>query len=163
MRIKNVHPLLLLSGNDYICMIVRARARVMNGNKRLNTSNMKKVIATPDAPKAVGPYSQAIEVNGTLYISGQIPVNPADGKIQEDIVAAAHQSLKNIGAILKEAGMTFDNVVKTTVLLADISDFKAVNEVYAEYFTGDKPARACYQAAALPLGVKVEIEAIAVK
>ena len=124
---------------------------------------MKKVIATPDAPKAVGPYSQAIEVNGTLYISGQIPVNPADGKVQEDIVAAAHQSLKNIGAILKEAGMTYDNVVKTTVLLADIADFKAVNEVYAEYFTGDKPARACYQAAALPLGVKVEIEAIAVK
>ena len=81
---------------------------------------MKKVIATPDAPKAVGPYSQAIEVNGTLYISGQIPVNPADGKVQEDIVAAAHQSLKNIGAILKEAGMTYDNVVKTTVLLADI-------------------------------------------
>jgi 2-iminobutanoate/2-iminopropanoate deaminase len=111
----------------------------------------------------VGPYSQAIEVNGTLYISGQIPVNPADGKVQEDIVAAAHQSLKNIGAILKEAGMTYDNVVKTTVLLADIADFKAVNEVYAEYFTGDKPARACYQAAALPLGVKVEIEAIAVK
>ena len=97
---------------------------------------MKKVIATPDAPKAVGPYSQAIEVNGTLYISGQIPVNPADGKVQEDIVAAAHQSLKNIGAILKEAGMTYDNVVKTTVLLADIADFKAVNEVYAEYFTG---------------------------
>ena len=121
---------------------------------------MKRVIATVDAPKAVGPYSQAIEVNGTLYISGQ---NPVDGKIQEDIVAAAHQSLKNIGAILKEAGMTYDNVVKTTVLLADIADFKAVNEVYAEYFTGDKPARACYQAAALPLGVKVEIEAIAVK
>ena len=71
---------------------------------------MKKVIATPDAPKAVGPYSQAIEVNGTLYISGQIPVNPADGKVQEDIVAAAHQSLKNIGAILKEAGMDYDNV-----------------------------------------------------
>ena len=98
----------------------------------------------------------------SLYF-GQIPVNPADGKVQEDIVAAAHQSLKNIGAILKEAGMTYDNVVKTTVLLADIADFKAVNEVYAEYFTGDKPARACYQAAALPLGVKVEIEAIAVK
>ena len=116
-----------------------------------------------DTAKAVGPYSQAIEANGTLYISGQIPVDPADGRIVEDITAAAHQSLKNIGAILKEAGMTYDNVVKTTVLLADIADFKAVNEVYAEYFTGDKPARACYQAAALPLGVKVEIEAIAVK
>jgi 2-iminobutanoate/2-iminopropanoate deaminase len=124
---------------------------------------MKKVIATENAPKAVGPYSQAIEVNGTLYISGQIPVNPADGQVQTEITAAAHQSLKNIGAILNEAGMTYDNVVKTTVLLADIADFKAVNEVYAEYFTGDKPARACSQAAALPLGVKVEIEAIAVK
>lgn len=124
---------------------------------------MKKVIATPDAPKAVGPYSQAIEVNGTLYVSGQIPVNPADGSVPEDIREQAHQSLKNIGAILKEAGMSYDNVVKTTVLLDDIANFKAVNEVYAEYFTGDKPARACYQVAALPLGVKLEIEAIAVK
>ena len=143
----------------------------------INSRDMKKVIATENAPKAVGPYSQAIEVNGTLYISGQIPVNPADGQVQTEITAAAHQSLKNIGAILAEAGMTYDNVVKTTVLLADIADFKAVNlvysldiadfkavnEVYAEYFTGDKPARACYQAAALPLGVKVEIEAIAVR
>lgn len=124
---------------------------------------MKKVIATPDAPKAVGPYSQAIEVNGTLYVSGQIPVNPADGSVTEDIVEQAHQSLKNIGAILKEAGMTYSNVVKTTVLLDDIANFKAVNEVYAEYFTEDKPARACYQVAALPLGVKLEIEAIAVR
>ncbi len=124
---------------------------------------MKKVIATADAPKAVGPYSQAIEVNGTLYVSGQIPVNPADGSVPEDIVEQAHQSLKNIGAILKEAGMTYSNVVKTTVLLDDIANFKAVNEVYAEYFTEDKPARACYQVAALPLGVKLEIEAIAVR
>ncbi len=124
---------------------------------------MKKVIATPDAPKAVGPYSQAIEVNGTLYVSGQIPVNPADGSVPEDIVEQAHQSLKNIGAILKETGMTYSNVVKTTVLLDDIANFKAVNEVYAEYFTEDKPARACYQVAALPLGVKLEIEAIAVR
>ena len=129
----------------------------------IKRNDMKKVIATENAPKAVGPYSQAIEVNGTLYISGQIPVNPADGQVQTEITAAAHQSLKNIGAILAEAGMTYDNVVKTTVLLADIADFKAVNEVYAEYFTGDKPARACDQAAALPLGVKVEIEAIAVR
>ena len=124
---------------------------------------MKRVIATPDAPKAVGPYSQAIEANGTLYISGQIPVNPADGKVQEDIVAAAHQSLKNIGAILKEAGMTYDNVVKTTVLLADIADFAAMNAIYAEFFTGDKPARICYQVAALPMGARVEIDAIAIK
>lgn len=124
---------------------------------------MKKVIATPDAPKAVGPYSQAIEVNGTLYVSGQIPVNPADGSVSDDIREQAHQSLRNIGAILKEAGMTYGNVVKTTVLLDDIANFKAVNEVYAEYFTDDKPARACYQVAALPLGVKLEIEAIAVR
>ena len=119
---------------------------------------MKKVIATADAPKAVGPYSQAIEVNGTLYVSGQIPVVPADGSVPQTIEEQTRQSLKNVGAILAEAGMTYDNVVKTTVLLDDIANFKAMNEVYAEFFTQDKPARA-----ALPLGVKVEIEAIAVK
>lgn len=124
---------------------------------------MKKVIATPNAPKAVGPYSQAIEVNGTLYVSGQIPVVPADGSIPETIEEQTRQSLKNIGAILAEAGMDYTNVVKTTVLLDDISNFKAANGVYAEFFTEDKPARACYQVAALPLGVKIEIEAIAVK
>lgn len=124
---------------------------------------MKKVIATQNAPKAVGPYSQAIEVNGTLYVSGQIPVVPADGSVPESIEDQTRQSLKNVGAILAEAGMSYDNVVKTTVLLNDIADFAAMNAVYAEYFTGDKPARACYQVAALPLGVKVEIEAVAVK
>ncbi len=124
---------------------------------------MKKVIATPDAPKAVGPYSQAIEVNGTLYISGQIPVVPADGSVPEKIEDQTRQSLKNIGAILGAAGMTYDNVVKTTVLLDDIANFAAANAVYAEFFTGDKPARACFQVAALPMGVKIEIEAIAVR
>lgn len=124
---------------------------------------MKKVIATADAPKAVGPYSQAIEVNGTLYVSGQIPVVQADGSVPQTIEEQTRQSLKNVGAILAEAGMTYDNVVKTTVLLDDIANFKAMNEVYAEFFTQDKPARACYQVAALPLGVKVEIEVIAVK
>ena len=124
---------------------------------------MKKVIATVDAPKAVGPYSQAIEANGTVYVSGQIPVNPADGSIPSDIVAQAHQSLKNVGAILKAAELDYQNVVKTTVLLADINDFKAVNEVYAQYFTAQQPARACFQVAALPLGVKLEVEAIAVR
>ncbi len=124
---------------------------------------MKKVIATPNAPKAVGPYSQAIEVNGTLYVSGQIPVNPGDGKVAENIADQTRQSLKNIGAILAEAGLGYGNVVKTTVLLADIADFAAMNAVYAEFFTEDKPARACYQVAALPLGVGVEIEAIAVR
>ena len=124
---------------------------------------MKKVIATPDAPKAVGPYSQAIEVNGTVYVSGQIPVVPADGSVPEKIEDQTRQSLKNVGAILKEAGLGYENVVKTTVLLADIADFAAMNGVYAEFFTEDKPARACYQVAALPLGVKVEIEAVAVR
>ena len=125
--------------------------------------DMKKVIATENAPKAVGPYSQAIEVDGTLYISGQIPVVPADGSIPENIADQTRQSLKNIGAILAEAGMTYDNVVKTTVLLDDIANFKAMNDVYAEFFTADKPARACYQVVALPMGVKVEIEAVAVR
>ena len=124
---------------------------------------MKKVIATPDAPKAVGPYSQAIEVNGTLYISGQIPVVPADGSVPEKIEDQTRQSLKNIGAILEAASMTYDNVVKTTVLLDDIGNFAAANAVYAEFFTGDKPARACFQVAALPMGVKIEIEAVAVR
>ena len=124
---------------------------------------MKQIIATENAPKAVGPYSQAIAANGILYISGQIPVVPADGSVPEGIADQTRQSLKNIGAILAEAGMDYDNVVKTTVLLDDIANFKAMNDVYAEFFTGDKPARACYQVAALPMGVKVEIEAVAVK
>ena len=124
---------------------------------------MKTVIATSNAPKAVGPYSQAIEVNGTLYISGQIPVVPADGSVPESIEEQTRQSLKNIGAILEEAGMSYGNVVKTTVLLDDIRNFAAANAVYAEFFTEDKPARACFQVAALPMGVKIEIEAIAVR
>ena len=124
---------------------------------------MKKVIATENAPKAVGPYSQAIEANGTLYVSGQIPVNPADGSVPDSIEYQTRQALKNVGAILAETGMGYGNVVKTTVLLNDIADFKAMNGVYAEFFTEDKPARACFQVAALPMGVKVEIEAVAVK
>ena len=122
---------------------------------------MKKIIATDQAPAAVGPYSQAVLVNGLLFVSGQIPVNPADESVAESIEDQRHQSLKNVGAILAEAGLGYEDVVKTTVLLADIADFKAMNAVYAEYFTADKPARACFQVAALPLGVKVEIEVIA--
>lgn len=122
---------------------------------------MKKIIATDQAPAAVGPYSQAVLVNGLLFVSGQIPVNPADGSVAESIEDQSHQALKNVGAILAEAGLGYEDVVKTTVLLADIADFKAMNAVYAGYFTADKPARACFQVAALPLGVKVEIEVIA--
>ncbi|MBR2443046.1 MAG: RidA family protein [Rikenellaceae bacterium] len=122
---------------------------------------MKKIIASPSAPKAVGPYSQAVQVDNTLYISGQLPVDGASGAVPEGIEAQTRQSLTNIGHILSEAGMSYDNVVKTTVLLADIADFAAMNAVYAEFFTGDKPARVCYQVVALPLGVRVEIDAIA--
>ena len=121
-----------------------------------------KVIATEKAPAAIGPYSQGYEVNGFVFSSGQIPVNPATGEIPEGIAAQAEQSCKNVGAILEAAGIGYDNVVKTTCFLADMADFAAFNEVYAKYFTS-KPARSCVAAKALPKGVLCEIEAIAVK
>ncbi len=131
---------------------------------------VKKIISTSEAPAAVGPYSQAVEVTTTpgsigktLYVSGQIPLDPATGKMPEGIEAQADRVLANISAILTAAGYTFDDVVKSTVLLADIADFAAVNAVYARYYTGDMPARAAYQVAALPLGARVEIETVAVK
>lgn len=124
---------------------------------------MKKVIASANAPKAVGPYSQAIELNGTVFVSGQLPVNPANGLVRDSIEEQTRQSLQNIGSILKEAGLDYSDVVKTTVLLDDIKNFAAMNAVYAEFFTELKPARVCYQVAALPMGVKVEIDAIAGK
>ena len=122
---------------------------------------MKQTIATHKAPAAIGPYSQAVNLNGTLYISGQIPVNPQTGSMPDGIEAQTRQSLQNIGAILEAAGLSFNDVVKTTVLLADMAHFAAMNAVYAEFFTQDKPARACFQVAALPKGALVEIEATA--
>jgi endoribonuclease L-PSP, putative len=125
---------------------------------------MKRIIHTDHAPKAVGPYSQAVEANGTLYISGQIPINPMTGKVVDGgIKEQTEQVFKNIAAILKEAGYSFDNVVKATVLLGDMDNFGAMNDVYANYFTKDMPARAAYGVVKLPLGVMVEIETIAVK
>ena len=124
---------------------------------------MKKIIATAAAPAAIGPYSQAVELNGTLFASGQRPVNPLDGSMPEGIEAQTRQSLDNIFAILKEAGLGADDVAKTCVLLQDIKDFGAMNAIYAEYFPGTKPARVCYQVAALPKGALVEIDAIAGK
>ncbi|MFI3323136.1 MAG: RidA family protein [Rikenellaceae bacterium] len=124
---------------------------------------MKKIITSPLAPKAVGPYSQAVESNGTLYISGQLPVNGADGSVADGIEAQTRQSLYNLKAILEEAGYSLSNVAKTTVLLDSIGDFAAMNAVYATYFTEDMPARVCYEVSKLPLGVLVEIDAIAVK
>lgn len=123
---------------------------------------MKKSIATSAAPAAIGPYSQAVLADGTLYVSGQIPVNPADGTIPEGIEAQTRQSLNNIGAILKEAGMDYGNVVKTDVFMQDLGQFAQMNAVYAQYFPSTKPARVCCQVAALPKGVLVEIDAIAV-
>lgn len=121
-----------------------------------------KVIETKNAPGAIGPYSQAFEVNGVIYTSGQIPVNPADGEVPEGIAAQAEQSCKNVGAILEAAGSGLDQVFKTTCFLADMGDFAAFNEVYAKYFTS-KPARSCVAVKTLPKGVLCEIEALAVR
>jgi 2-iminobutanoate/2-iminopropanoate deaminase len=125
---------------------------------------MKKVVHTEKAPKAVGPYSQAIEKDGHLFISGQIPIDPATGKIVEGgIKEQSEQVMKNIGAILQEAGYTYDDVVKSTCLLSDMDNFVAMNEVYAKYYPVNPPARAAYGVVKLPLGVMVEIETIAMK
>ena len=120
------------------------------------------VLQTEKAPGAIGPYSQGYEVNGILYLSGQIPVDPVTGTVPEGIAAQAEQSCKNMAAILESAGSSLDKVFKTTCFLADMGDFAAFNEVYARYFTS-KPARSCVAVKALPKGVLCEIEAIAVK
>lgn len=124
---------------------------------------MKKAIKTDNAPAAVGAYSQGIMANGILFVSGQIPLDPATGEMVEGIEAQARRSMDNVKGIVEGAGLTMDNVVKTTILLADIADFAVVNQVYSEYFQGDCPARACFAVAALPKGAGVEIEAIAVE
>ncbi len=122
---------------------------------------MKKV-ETVKAPKAIGPYSQAFEVNGIVFTSGQLPVNPETGEIPEGIAEQAEQSCRNVGAVLEAAGTSFEHVFKTTCYLADMKDFAAFNEVYAKYFVS-KPARSCIAVKELPKGVLCEIEAIAVK
>lgn len=122
---------------------------------------MLKKISTDKAPAAIGPYSQAVIAGDMLFASGQIPINPATGNVEAvGIVEQAEQSMKNVGAILEEAGITYDNVVKTTCFLADIADFAAFNEVYAKYFT-QKPARSCVAVKDLPKGVLCEVEVIA--
>lgn len=124
---------------------------------------MNKVINTPKAPAAIGPYSQAILAGNTLYISGQVPINPETNEMPEGITAQTEQVMKNIEAILTEAGFTFKDVVKSTCLLADMEYFKPMNEVYAKYYASDCPARAAFAVKGLPLGALVEIETIAVK
>ncbi len=125
---------------------------------------MKKIIRTSKAPAAMGPYSQAVEINGTLYVSGQVALDNITGKIIEgDITAQTHQVLKNIKTILQEAGYTFADVVKSTCYLDNIADFKAMNEVYSQYYTENHPARAAFAVKDLPLGALIEIETVAMK
>ncbi len=125
---------------------------------------MKRIIETNKAPEAIGPYSQATEINGTLYISGQIAIDPAIGQlIDGDIKAQANLVLKNIGAILEAAGYTYDHVVKSTVLLTTMDHFADMNEVYNRYYAVNRPARAAFAALGLPKGALIEIETIAVK
>ena len=125
---------------------------------------MNQPIHTPNAPAAIGPYSQAVQAGNMLFVSGQIPIDPTTGAFAgDDIVTQTGQSMTNVQNILAAAGYTCADVVKTTVLLADIADFAAMNAVYAEFFTGDCPARACFAVKDLPKGALVEIEAIACK
>lgn len=124
---------------------------------------MKKIIDTDKAPAAIGPYSQAVEIRDTLYISGQLPLQPHNMEMPETIEAQTEQVMKNIGSILNDAGYDYTNVVKSTIYLADINDFQTVNEIYGSYYPQDPPARSAFQVANLPKGAKVEIETIAVK
>ena len=123
----------------------------------------KKIISTDKAPAAIGPYSQAVEVNGLIYTSGMIPVIPETGEIVEGIENQARQALTNVRSLLEAAGSSMDKVVKTTVFIKDMNDFARVNEVYAGFFEGAYPARSCVEVARLPKDVLIEMEAIAVK
>ena len=126
--------------------------------------NMKKIINTDKAPKAIGPYSQAVEANGMLFISGQVPIDPATSKLIEGgIKEQTEQVMKNIGAILEAAGLNYSNVVKSTCLLSDMDNFAAMNEVYGRYYSAEMPARAAYGVVKLPLGALIEIETIAAR
>ena len=125
---------------------------------------MKKIISTPNAPKAIGPYSQAILINNTLYCSGQIAINPEDGElITSDITTETKQVMKNLGAVLEEAGMAFKNVVKCSIFMKNILQYTEINQVYAEYFDENPPAREAFEVSVLPKNVNVEISLIAVK
>ena len=120
-------------------------------------------VSTPNAPAALGPYSQAVDTGSTVYCSGQLGLDPATGNLAEGVQAQTHQALKTLQAVLNEAGLSLDNVVKTTVFVQDLADFGTVNEIYGTYFHGGFPARSCVQIAALPKNALVEIECIAVR
>ena len=121
----------------------------------------KTIISTQNAPAAIGPYSQAVRHGDTLYVSGQLPIDPETKKMDDDVSAQTEQSMNNIKAILTEAGSSMENVIRCGIFVTDLADFATVNEMYASFFEGDYPARATVQVAALPLGAKVEIDAIA--
>lgn len=120
-------------------------------------------VSTPNAPAALGPYSQAVDTGSTVYCSGQLGLDPATGNLADGVQAQTHQALKNLQAVLNEASLSLDNVVKTTVFVQDLADFGTVNEIYGTYFHGGFPARSCVQIAALPKNALVEIECIAVR
>ena len=124
---------------------------------------MKKTVTAPNAPAAIGPYSHAVTTDGLVFTSGQLGIDPATGKLPEGVEAQVRQALENLKAVLTAAGASLETVVKTTVFVKNMSDFKAVNAIYAEYFPQDCPARSCVEVAALPAGGLVEVEAIAVK
>ena len=147
---------------------VSAKQHIFKGKKRnkeneMEELDMKNVISTDKAPAAIGPYSQAIEVNGMVYTSGVIPVVPATGEIPAGSVEQAKQALTNLSNLLEAAGSSMDKVVKTTVFIKEMNDFAAINEVYATFFTDAFPARSCVEVARLPKDVMLEIEAIALK
>jgi 2-iminobutanoate/2-iminopropanoate deaminase len=122
---------------------------------------MRKRVETADAPAAIGPYSQAIEANGFLFISGQIAIDPADGQLAVDMSAQTRRVMDNLKAVLAAEGLGFEDVVKTTIFLTDLVDFARVNDIYGSYFQSDPPARSTVQVAALPKGARIEIEAVA--
>lgn len=125
---------------------------------------MKKIISTPEAPAAIGPYSQAVRVGSTIYCAGQIPLDPTSGQmVSGGISEQTRRVMQNLAAVLKAAGLTFENVVKTTIFLTDFNDFQTINEIYGSHFTKEPPARSTVQVAALPKGAKVEIDVIAVE
>ena len=123
---------------------------------------MERIVSGEGIPAVIGPYSQAVVINNMVFVSGQLPMDTATGELElNDIKAATKNCLQNVGAVLKAANTDYDSVIKTTVFLADMADFSAMNEVYSEYFKNDKPARSCIQVAALPRGARVEIEVVA--
>ena len=149
--------------SEQINIILPSRISIKVNQNKYSTK-MKRIIQTEKAPKAVGPYSQAVEINGTLYISGQIPIDPSTGKFVEGgISEQTTQLMKNIGAILEAAGYSYKDVVKSTCLLDNMDNFQAMNTIYAGFYPENPPARAAYGVVKLPLGAMIEIETIAVK